>query len=124
VFGLPGAHRGRIVQRHIVPGDRMTDQELFEATSQPLTPRQDRIEAAIDRVLRAGGTRSQLREHVYQFADLARVQGTPAERAISALKAIVLRSTKGFNASTVGDSAADRMAMIVRWCTARYYRAD
>jgi hypothetical protein len=28
------------------------------------------------------------------------------------------------DAPAVGDSADDRTAMIVRWCTARYYRAD
>jgi hypothetical protein len=102
----------------------MTDQELFEGVGRPLTPRQDRIEAAIDRVLRAGGTRSQLRELVYQFADFARVQGTPADRAISALKAIAHRVTMPRETSAVGDSADDRVAMIVRWCTARYYHAD
>jgi hypothetical protein len=102
----------------------MSDQESLASASRPLTPRQDRIEAAIDRVLRARGTRSELRELVYQFADLARVQGIPPERAISTMKAIAQRSTMVLDEPAVGDSAADRTAMIVRWCMARYYRAD
>jgi hypothetical protein len=103
----------------------MSDQENLASTSRPLTSRQDRIEAAIDRVLRAGGTRTELRELVYQYADLARVQGIPPERAISAIQAIAQRSAMATDASAaVGDSAADRIAMIVRWCTTRYYRAD
>lgn len=102
----------------------MSSQEWFEGGSPPLTPRQDRLEAAIDRVLRKGGTRSELRDLVYQFADMTRIQGIPPERAISRMKAIAQRSAAGFDSSTVGDSAADRMGMIVRWCTQRYYRAD
>lgn len=104
----------------------MPDPELPLYASRMLTPRQDRIEAAIERVLRAGGTRSQLREAVYQFADHARMQQVPAERAIMSVKAIAMRaSPQAFDRSTpVGDSLADRLAMIVRWCTSRYYRVD
>jgi hypothetical protein len=102
----------------------MSDQESFVNATRPLTPRQDRIEAAIERVLRARGTRSELRELVHQFADMARAQGIPPERAISTIKAIAQRSTMALDAPAVGDSADDRTAMIVRWCTARYYRAD
>jgi hypothetical protein len=102
----------------------MSDQEAFATFSRPLTPRQDRIEAAIDRVLRARGTRSELRELVYQFADLVKLQGIPPERAIGTLKAIAQRSTMAVDAPAVGDSADDRTEMIVRWYVARYYRAD
>lgn len=102
----------------------MSDQEAFAIASRPLTPRQDRILAAIDRVLRTRGTRSELREVVYQFADLVKLQGIPPERAIGALKAIAQRSTMALEAPPVGDSADDRSAMIVRWYVARYYRAD
>ena len=55
----------------------MSDQESFVSATRPLTPRQDRIEAAIERVLRARGTRSELRELVHQFAD-SRGIGGPA----------------------------------------------
>lgn len=104
----------------------MSDSELQVYPSAPLTPRQDRIEASIERVLRAGGTRSELRDLVEQFADLARLQQVPPERAISMVKAVAMRaspSTTGMS-SVVGDSLADRLTMIVRWCTARYYRVD
>ena len=43
------------------------DPELPLYASRPLTPRQDRIESTIERVLRAGGTRSELRDAVAQF---------------------------------------------------------
>jgi hypothetical protein len=105
----------------------MSDQEVNASTVRPLTPRQDRLEAAIERVLRAGGTRSELRELVEQFADLARVQGMPSERAISVLKGVASRALANAAipiAPPVGDSPTDRLAMIVRWCAARYYRAD
>ena len=104
----------------------MSDPELQLYASPPLTPRQDRIEASIERVLRAGGTRSELREMVEQFADLARMQQIPPERAITMVKAVAMRAspvTSGVS-SVVGDSLADRLTMIVRWCTARYYRVD
>ena len=102
------------------------DAELPLYANRPLTPRQDRIEATIERVLRAGGTRSELREAVNQFADHARMQAIPPERAISMLKAIAMRAATSTAASSsvVGDSLEDRVALIVRWCTARYYRVD
>ena len=104
----------------------MPDPELPLYASRPLTPRQDRIEAAIERVLRAGGTRSTLRDLVYQFADHARMQQIPPERAISMVKAVAMRaaSAAAAESSAAGDSMAERLAMIVRWCTARYYRVD
>jgi hypothetical protein len=105
----------------------MPDYELSFSAPQPLTPRQDRIEAAIEKVLRAGGTRSELRELVNQFADLARLQGTPPEHAIGRIKTVAMRASTALAdvpAPAVGDSVTDRMAMIVRWCASRYFRAD
>ncbi len=103
----------------------MPDPELHLHPSQPLTPRQDRIEASIERVLRAGGTRSELRELVEQFADLARMQQIPPERAITMVKAVAMRASPATTGpSVVGDSLADRLTMIVRWCTTRYYHVD
>jgi hypothetical protein len=101
----------------------MTNQDELASADRPLTPRQDRIEASIDRVLRAGGTRTELRELVYQYADLARVQGIAPERALSAVKRIVERASLAVSGA-VGESPAERLALVVRWCTARYYRAD
>jgi hypothetical protein len=104
----------------------MPDPELPLYANRPLTPRQDRIEAAIERVLRAGGTRSELRDVVYQYADHARMQQVPPERAILMVKAVAMRaaSSAAAGSSAAGDSMAERLAMIVRWCTARYYRVD
>jgi hypothetical protein len=102
------------------------DPELPLYANRPLTPRLDRIEASIERVLRAGGTRSELRDAVYQFADYARMERIPLERAVTMVKAVAMRAASSAAAasSIVGDSLADRLAMIVRWCTARYYRVD
>jgi hypothetical protein len=104
----------------------MPDPELPLYANRPLTPRQDRIEAAIERVLRAGGTRSELRELVQQFADHARIQQIPVERAIAMVKAVAMRAATSIagRSSTPGESFDERLAMIVRWCTARYYRVD
>ena len=104
----------------------MPDPELPLYANRPLTPRQDRIEAAIEGVLRAGGTRSELRELVQQFADHARIQQVPLERALAMVKAVALRagSSSAAWSSTAGESFDERLAMIVRWCTARYYRVD
>jgi hypothetical protein len=101
------------------------DAELPLYANRPLTPRQDRIEAAIERVLRAGGTRSELRDAVYEFADFARIQRIPPERAVAMVKSVAMRAAPSASVSpAVGDSMADRLTMIVRWCTARYYRVD
>jgi hypothetical protein len=105
----------------------MTDREVYADGGRPLTPRQDRIEATIERVLRMGGTRSELREAVHQFADHARLLGMPPEGAVAAVKAVALRASTTMGNGTiqaVGDAPADRIALIVRWCEARYYRAD
>jgi hypothetical protein len=105
----------------------MSHGELYAGPNPPLPSRQDRIEASIVRVLRAGGTRSALRELVYQFADLARIGGVPPELAVDRINAVAMRAVRGMGdpaAAVVGDSAADRISMIVRWCAARYHRAD
>ena len=102
------------------------DPELPLYASRPLTPRQDRIESTIERVLRAGGTRSELRDAVAQFADHVRMQQVPLERALTQLKAVAMRALSGREETpdAVGESIAARLGMMVRWCTARYYRVD
>lgn len=92
-----------------------------------LTPRQDRLEHAIVQVLRAGGTRSTLRDHVMQLGDLFRMQGVSVDRATSRVRALGHRATPFMVMDPnppVGDSPADRIAMMVRWCSAPYSRAD
>ena len=104
--------------------------ELPSSNERPLlqlTPRQDRLERAIYDVLRASGTRSELRDLVVQFSDLQRIQGASAERAMSALRTLAHRATPQMNTRgtlAVGDSPEDRITMMLRWCLARYGRAD
>ena len=91
-----------------------------------LTPRKDRLEAAILGVLRAGGTRSELRELVSEFADYLQMCGVAVDDATSTLRALGTRATPFMNQhgqTAVGDSATDRITMMVRWC-ADQYRAD
>jgi hypothetical protein len=98
----------------------------LDSDASPLTPRQDRIEASIVRLLREGGTRSALRDSVHAFADLLWRQGVALEGAIDRITAVASRATPAITArapQSVGDSAADRISMVVRWCAARY-RAD
>ena len=102
----------------------MTDQDSLANGTSVLTPRQDRLEAAIVRVLRSNGTRSELRELVQQYADVARAQSIPPERVIATVKALAQRASLASEGTPAGDSAAERVAMMIRWCTARYYRAD
>ena len=122
-------------QASCVPADDRTMTELkmrempssTEYTRQPLTPRQDRIEAAIIDALRAGGTRSELREHVCQLADLLRIQGVSADGAFTVIRSLGQRATPWMNTRgkpAVGDSPTDRITMMVRWMAARYSRAD
>jgi hypothetical protein len=104
----------------------MTNMGIAGSTT-PLTPRRDRIEAQMVAVLRRGGTRSSLRAVVDEFADLARLQGIPAESALSVVRSAAQRAGPELAArddSAVGDSAADRVAMMVRWFKSRYNRAD
>ena len=92
-----------------------------------LTPRQDRLEHAIVEVLRAGGTRSALRDHVVQLGDHLRMQGVSLDGATRLVHALGHRATSLMSLDpnpAVGDSPADRMAMMLRWCAARYSHAD
>ena len=94
----------------------------------PISTGPERVESAIEGVLRSGGTRSELRALVDRFADLARVVGISPAEAIARLDAVAGRAAAdtapSSNAEAVGDSAADRRAMMARWCSARYQRAD
>jgi hypothetical protein len=104
----------------------MTNLGIAESTP-PLTPRQDRLEAQMVAVLRRGGTRSSLRVVVDEFADFARIRGIPAESALNVVRLAAQRAGPEIAArgdSAVGDSVADRVAMMVRWCKSRYDRAD
>jgi hypothetical protein len=104
----------------------MTDAEIA-GTIGPLTPRQDRLEAAIIGALRTGGTRSALRVLVEEFADHARVRGTSEDSALATLKMLALRASPELAAradAVVGESIADRITMMARWLRARYVRAD
>ena len=92
-----------------------------------LTPRQDRLEAAIVTALLTAQTRSQLRDHVLALADFLRVRGTDVESAVQMVRMLGARATplmSDASESAVGDAPADRITMMVRWCTARYRRAD
>lgn len=104
----------------------MTDAEIA-GTIRQLTPRQDRIEAAIIAAVRSGGTRSTLRVLVEEFADHARIRGTPEDDALRALKALAVRAgpaATGRGDAVVGESLPDRITMMARWLRARYQRAD
>lgn len=104
----------------------MTDAEIA-GTIRPLTPRQDRLEAAIIGQLRIGGTRNSLRVLVEEFADHSRVRGTPVDSALGSLKALALRAGPELAARgdlVVGESIADRITMMARWLRSRYVRAD
>jgi hypothetical protein len=93
----------------------------------PLTPRQDRIEATIVRLLHERASRSALRDAIEAFADHHRHQGIRPEQAIARLEVLASRAMSSVAACEprgVGDSATDRMSMVVRWCAARYGRAD
>jgi hypothetical protein len=105
----------------------MVDSYSYLDVHTQLTPRQDRIEEALVRGLVAGATRSELRDLVHQFSDLLRIQGVSADRTVASLKAVARRAVPRMQAresSIAGDSAAELMTLIVRWCSARLYRAD
>jgi hypothetical protein len=94
---------------------------------QVLTPRQDRLEAEIVEVLRAGGTRSSLKVLVQEFADYSRIRGTSAEGAVSIVERMSQRAGPAMAARgtpAVGDSVPDRLSMMKAWLRARYHRAD
>jgi hypothetical protein len=93
-----------------------------------LTPRQDRIEQSLARLLRRQATRSEIREVVYQYADLHRLQGVPPDRAVGALQAVVqgalaARATQASGSAPEGTGLpADLMPLILRWYASRYDR--
>lgn len=105
----------------------MLSQSSFGDQS-PISTGQERVESAIEGVLRTGGTRSELRALVDRYADLARVIGISPAEAIARLDAVAGRAaaatSPSSSAAAVGDSVADRRAMMARWCSARYQRAD
>jgi hypothetical protein len=104
----------------------MNDMGIVGASS-PLTPRQDRLEAQMVAVLRRGGTRSSLRVVVDEYADYARLQGIPPESALNVVRSVAQRARPDIDSRSeipVGDSAADRVAMMVRWFKSRYHRED
>ena len=102
----------------------MTNMGIAGASPQ-LTPRQDRLEAQMVAVLRRGGTRSSLRAVVDEYADYARLQGISPEAALSVVRSVAQRAGADMDIpeeTAVGDSAADRVAMMVRWFKSRYHR--
>ncbi|HET9684132.1 MAG TPA: hypothetical protein VFP15_08520 [Gemmatimonadaceae bacterium] len=105
----------------------MLSQSSFDGES-PITTGPERVESSIESVLRSGGTRSELRALVDRFADLARVVGMSPGEAVARLEAVAVRAATDApatcGATAVGDSIADRRAMMKRWCSARYQRAD
>jgi hypothetical protein len=105
----------------------MSDSPSYLDVLTQLTPRQDRLEGALVRALVAGAPRSALREIVRAYADLLSMQGVPPEQTIASLQAVARRARPRMrerDESIAGDSADDRMTLIVHWCTARLYRAD
>lgn len=102
-------------------------QERAERTTQELTPRQDRIERAIIDALRSGATRSELREQVQDLAQLLRMQGHAQERAAALISALGQRAAPmmpAYDRSAAGDAPADRIGMMLRWCSAEFSRSD
>lgn len=100
----------------------MVDSSSYLGALAQLTPRQDRIEDALVRALVSRATRSHLREIVHEYTDLQRLQGIAPERIIASLKSLVRRAAPKMPASEdslVGDSAEDRITLIVRWCSIR-----
>lgn len=105
----------------------MVDSFSYLDVQTQLTPRQDRIEEALVRGLVAGATRSELRDLVHQYSDLLRIQGVSPDRTIASLKSVARRAVPRMQArenSIAGDSAEELLTLIVRWCSARLYRAD
>ena len=92
-----------------------------------LTPRKDRIEQALARLLTRDATRSELREVVYQYADFHRIQGLAPDVAVSALRLIARRSLSTRRPASLHgdiDSAEVTVAMMTRWYERRYYRRE
>jgi hypothetical protein len=100
--------------------------ESVSATLPLLTPRQDRLEAAVVQALRARGTRNELREAVYQLVDLFRLQRIPPAPGIARITDVAVRAARGSTNTegAPGDSTIDRLTLIARWATLRYSRGD
>ena len=95
-----------------------------QARPSALTPRQDRIEQSLVRLLAGGAPRSQLRERVYEYADLHRLQGSAPERSLAMLKALVHRGLGSQpRRGPEPGHGADMTEMIVRWYTRRFSEA-
>lgn len=98
--------------------------------SPAMTPRQDRLEGAIAAALRNRGTRSELRTVVGQLIDLFRLQGIPPEIGIMRVRMVAARATEamgglpGAGDEAAGDAPEERVALVVRWASERYHRAD
>lgn len=95
--------------------------------AQSATPRQDRLESEIIGVLRAGGTRSALRERVEELTMFAKVRGTSLDELVRTMERIATRVGPEMAArgeTFVGESSTDRLTMMIRWCRTRYRRAD
>ena len=104
----------------------MTDM-ISAWTAQTATPRQDRLESEIVGVLRAGGTRSSLRTRVEDFTMFARVRGATFDEIVRTLDGIATKVRPELIArgeAVVGESAPDRLTMMIRWARARFNRAD
>jgi hypothetical protein len=91
-----------------------------------LTPRKDRIEQRLTNLLARHATRSELREVVYQYADLHRLQGIAPEHAQVTLKLIVRRAEPARTIHRDEDPGTtdETMAMLLRWYASRYYRSE
>ena len=94
-------------------------------TAPVLTPRQDRLEATIVRALRTGGTRSELREAVYELVDLFRLQGIPAARGVALVMQTAARGARTDlpRADRPAD-AEDWLRLVASWSERRYTRSD
>ena len=91
-----------------------------------LTPRQDRLEAAIRHAFQVRSTRSDLRDAVHQLVDLFRLQQIPVERGIEMIMSIAARAvrTGGDTDSGAVDFPLDRLRLIEHWSAQRYVRGD
>jgi hypothetical protein len=92
-----------------------------------LTSRQERLEEAVVRVLRAGGTRSELRERVTEWVDYLRMCGATHAEVSGLMRACVSRTAPWMTRdsdATVGEPASDRLGMMLRWSATRFDRAD
>jgi hypothetical protein len=104
----------------------MTDM-ITAWTAQTGTPRQDRLETEILAVLRAGGTRSALRARVEELTMFAKVRGAVLDDVLRTMERIATRVGPELALradASVGESAPDRLAMMIRWCKARFRRDD